>query len=211
MMRDYKIDLMRRFLERLVVELPEPRSIGGREYENNRYLSRWYLLGEARDTEDGELGEWHLPFNLFLHKFHRGDDDAALHSHPWRWSLAIVLAGGYSEERKKGQEVVRVTHKPGSLNFIRADDFHRVDLLEEDSWSLFIAGPISGSWYFWDRVTKMRAEWIDFINWKRGHAQDDVWFAEEDTRASGDLQAQVLKLQVVSDALGSLRQYFERG
>lgn len=131
----------------------------------NPYLTRWYLWPEGpRTVEDADLERREgdpssdLPFALFLHKFHRGDADRDLHSHPWSLSVAIVLAGGYREEREDG---IR-EFTPGSINVIRHDDFHRVDLLNPamGSWSLFVAGAKTGSWGF-----KLR-ESGEFMDWK---------------------------------------------
>ena len=48
------------------------------------YLWRWHVIPRNR---------W---FNIYLHKFAHGDDDRALHDHPWRsWSL--LLDGRYRE------------------------------------------------------------------------------------------------------------------
>lgn len=161
------------------------------------YLSRYYLLGGPRDAETFDdhgaptaMTKWSwLPFNIMLHKFHMSDDAGELHSHPWRWSLAIILAGGYREERRVkafrivlsndgiggtrqmfiGYRVANRLHKPWrpwapwrGLNVIRATDYHRVDLLEKDSWSLFISGPRVGSWGFWDRETGETMPWRAF-------------------------------------------------
>lgn len=113
------------------------------------YLTRWYLWPDGpRDAEDEGSD---LPFAVFIHKFHRGDADRDQHNHPWDLSVAIVLAGGYREER--GEETRIVT--PGTVNVIRGDDFHRVDLLDPamGSWSLFVAGRKTGGWGFRDKVT----------------------------------------------------------
>ena len=66
-----------------------------------------------------------------------------------------------------GDQVVRRVKRPLSLNLIRGTDFHRVDLLGESCWTLFLAGPKVSSWYFWDRVTRKRAAWKAFIHEKR--------------------------------------------
>lgn len=117
------------------------------------HLTRWYLWPEGpRTVEDADLERREsdptcdLPFALFLHKFYRGDAGRDLHSHPWSLSVAIVLAGGYREEREDGIREFR----PGSINVIRHDDLHRVDLLNPamGSWSLFVAGARAGSWGF---------------------------------------------------------------
>jgi len=159
------------------------------------YLSRFYLLFRDRGGEATWQDGDRFPLNIFLHHFHRGDDDEALHNHPWRWSVSIILAGGYVEERRVRSwatnlspqmsatiamitgllvpfdEVVKRTFKPGSINVIRANDYHRVDLLDEKhgAWSLFIAGPRTGkSWGFWDRASGVFTPWREFIARKRG-------------------------------------------
>lgn len=198
-------DLVRIGLEAIEPLLPRPRVIYDRLGESP-YLSRYYLFGGPR-TKHGQAFDDHgdpivgikwrdLPVNLYLHKFHRGDDDEALHSHPWKWSCSFILAGGYSEERRvkarasyncrpereggpceqkeacmhsdgwAGQTyaVVRRVVKPFSINFIGGEDFHRVDLLEEEgAWSLFLAGPKASSWYFWDRYSGKTIPWRTFI------------------------------------------------
>lgn len=49
------------------------------------YLDRWFIIKKNR---------W---FNIYLHHFHRSDDDRALHDHPWLFNMSWVLKGGYSE------------------------------------------------------------------------------------------------------------------
>lgn len=48
------------------------------------YLWRWHIIPRNR---------W---FNLYLHKFAHGDDDRALHDHPWV-SASLILDGRYRE------------------------------------------------------------------------------------------------------------------
>jgi hypothetical protein len=132
-------------LQAIVEKLPSRTITTG----GSPYLTRWYLWPEGpRDAEDEGSD---LPFAVFIHRFHRGDADRDLHNHPWDLSVAIVLAGGYREERGDEVRVVR----PGTVNVIKADDFHRVDLLnpEMGSWSLFVAGRKTGGWGFRDRTT----------------------------------------------------------
>lgn len=189
--------LVRWALERLVGFLPPPRVIFDRDGVSP-YLSRWYLIGEPPPTD--ETGQT-LPsaggprFGVFLHRFHRSDQDAALHNHPWEWARALILAGGYVEERRvdgPGDRSVRIRRadsdgitrfcaihgvsrhirRPGSWVHINADDYHRVDLLEDDSWSLFIAGPKVASWGFWDRHTGETLPWREFIAKARGLGWD---------------------------------------
>lgn len=102
-----------------------------------------------------------------------------MHNHPWLWSFAIILKGGYSEERRVGDDVARRTFRPFSINFIRHTDYHRVDLLGTESWSLFVAGPKHGTWRFWDRALKASADQQDFIDWRAGKRADPGWVPDE--------------------------------
>jgi hypothetical protein len=174
---------MRRLLLGLGRLLGQPRVIFDRA-GGSPYLSRWYILGRPYmadgsspiDRFGNPKPEAVFPRGLgvYLHRFHRSDDDFALHNHPWAWARALILAGGYSEERRESDHrtVRRHLRLPRDVVRIDADDFHRVDLLEEDSWSLFIAGPKSSSWGFWDRRTLEYVGWREFIGRIRGSAWD---------------------------------------
>jgi len=96
----------------------------------------------------------------------------------YRRAFSIVLAGGYVEERRDvvgGRlkfQVVRRIIRPPSLNRIGQHDFHRVELIEKDAWTLFVAGPKASSWGFWNRHTKIFSPWREFIQKKRS---PDLW------------------------------------
>lgn len=172
------MSLIRRALHALVGLLPAPRVIFDRA-GTSPYLSRYYVTPGPR-MPDGS-SPWNATggpregivwpqreLGVYLHRFHRGDDDQELHNHPWKWAVSFILAGGYREERRtKDDRVETRVVLPGDVNVIRGDDFHRVDLLEEDAWSLFIAGPKASSWGFWDRFSKGFLPWREFIAWKR--------------------------------------------
>jgi hypothetical protein len=153
----------------------EPRIIGRRLAKN--YLLRYYPYGRrttfeesvAKKVAEPLAGATRAPekiarqLNLFLHNFQDSDRDKELHSHPFKWGLAIVLSGGYREERTHDPlllqqhgikpHIQKRTHLPLSFNFIEAVDFHRVDLIEEDAWTIFLVGPEVDTWGFWDRDT----------------------------------------------------------
>jgi len=181
-------EIVRDVLEAIEPHLPRPRVIWDRAGESP-YLSRYYLFGGPRskngpvfDDKGSPLEStiWRdLPVNLYLHKFHRGDDDLAAHSHPWRWALSFVLVGGYSEERRvpansRPWKMEWRLVRPLSFNFIKSDDFHRVELIEKDCWSLFLAGPKADTWYFWDRDTGETIPWREFIFKRRGGAFEET-------------------------------------
>jgi hypothetical protein len=174
-----------RWLIRLLVRvLSAPRVI----YDRNGvspYLSRYYIIGAPKmpdgyapfdsfgSPQDGVI--WgDKRWGLYLHRFHRGDDERELHNHPWRWALSLIIAGGYVEERRGADDVVRTrVVKPWRLNFIRANDFHRVDLVGEDAWTLFLVGHKFQDWGFWSRDTGEFWPWRVFINRLRDPAAFD--------------------------------------
>lgn len=113
------------------------------------YLGRIYLVHVLRSVLPG----------VFLHYFFRGDHDRELHNHPWHWAVSLVLTGGYVEYRMEGKDgaVTRRVIRPLSLNLIRKDTFHRVELLEpgKGAWTLFIAGKRAAEpWGFIDMATR---------------------------------------------------------
>lgn len=144
------------------------------------YLTRYFLTKRSRETQGMEEGPPKRPrWGLYLHRFSRSDHDAALHSHPWRWAVSLVLKNGYEEERRTGRfaelngrygptgkiyEVIRRDVRPWTLNFLRGEDFHRVDLMWGEAWTLFLVGPLHDrSWGFWDRETGRYTGWKKFL------------------------------------------------
>lgn len=175
----------RRACEAIAKRLPPPRVIYDRDGVSP-YLTRHYLIGCAKmpdgsapfdalgNPKQGAVFDERFPVQLYLHRFHRGDQDEELHNHPWRWSASFVLAGGYLEERRtrdrhgrpsNGVEVRAVL--PFMVNRIGGDDFHRVDLLEKDAWTLFLVGPRVSSWGFWNRHSGVFTPWRDFLAQRR--------------------------------------------
>jgi hypothetical protein len=128
------------------------------------YLTRWYVWpGKPRSMggKDDDAVTPKAPFAIFIHFFHRSDGDRDQHNHPWDKSVALILKGGYREER--GDYVK--TYRPGMINVITKDDYHRVELLDpkKGSWSLFVAGNNVGSWGFRDNETGEHIHWRDYL------------------------------------------------
>lgn len=122
---------------------------------DSKYITRYYLLRSSW------FGPWaaRLP-SLYLHHIHRPDVDPELHNHPWSYAFALLLRGGYVEERRvvaEGTaEVVDLVRLPGAVVALEANTFHRISRLhdpENGSWSLFVAGPRVQAWGFWNRET----------------------------------------------------------
>lgn len=108
---------------------------------NTPYLTRWYIHPKREVDEDRTT-----PFGVYINFFHRSDEDEHEHNHPWDHAVAIVLAGGYTDQR---EGVVKV-YRPGDINVLDGNTFHKVTLLDpkQGSWSLFIAAKRFQSWGF---------------------------------------------------------------
>lgn len=147
-------------LKKIVVRLPF-RTIT--DPQGAPYLTRWYLWpGKPRSAEDEVTPK--APLAIFIHFFHRSDKDRDQHNHPWAKSWALILKGGYVEERGDA----RRTFRPGMVNVITKDDYHRVELLDpaRGSWSLFVAGQNVGSWGFRDSETGKHIHWRNYLGGK---------------------------------------------
>lgn len=141
--------MIRSLVLALARRLPRRDIVGN---DGSRYLTRYRVL---------DLGTHRWCINL--HQFHRGDYAGELHNHPWRWALSLLLIGGYREERRVGGDVQVWTYPPLSVNALSAGTFHRVDLLDGECWSLFITGPKTQSWGFWDRITGAFTPWREYV------------------------------------------------
>lgn len=141
------------------------------------YLSKYlvYESGPGRDS-----------WRVHVHCFHQSDEDWALHNHPWEWAVGWILAGGYREwrryERPSGArapvyEVGTRAYAPGSVNLILSSTFHRVELLDGECWTLFVSGPIVGTWGFWSRNDDSFTPWRDFLRAK-GLTPQEPWLAK---------------------------------
>jgi hypothetical protein len=143
------------------------------------YLTRHYVIRKGRaEGEEAEPGSEGSKFNrwlsVYLHYFHRGDEDAALHNHPWKVSYSLILTNGYVEERwdPKTEKIVRRTLRPGSINRILADDFHRVELIDPSrgAWTLFFSGSrVKEAWGFWWPGVHGFIPWKQFTRHRNAH------------------------------------------
>lgn len=136
-----------------------------RDDSGDPYLLRIYLTRHDPHVLGAPVNERVLPA-LYLHYFFRGDTDRELHNHPWQWAVSWILTGGYIEERYSGpidairpERVTERTVRPGAINVIRHDTYHRVRMLDGTGWSLFMAGP---------RVAATRGEDWGFVDTRAG-------------------------------------------
>jgi hypothetical protein len=132
-----------KFFLKLLDRMGRKRIIMDRK-DQEPYLERYYLLFNTRK---------HFPFNLFLHKFLKGDPDD-VHDHPWPYAT-LILKGGYyewiPEFNSFGQKIGEIRHwrGPGSFRTAKANTYHRVELKEGvTAWTLFMPGPHKREWGF---------------------------------------------------------------
>jgi hypothetical protein len=111
---------------------------------NEPYLERYYLFLKERNK---------FPFNIFLHKFLKGDPDD-VHDHPWPY-VTVILKGGYWEWIPKintlGQKwgEYRIWRGPGHFRMCEPTDYHRIELEPGvTAWTLFMPGPHKREWGF---------------------------------------------------------------
>ena len=107
-------------------------------------LTRYYLFLKDR--------KW-FPFNIFVHKFHKGDP-GDVHDHPWPY-FTLILAGGYYEWVPQFNLngtmscQVRKWRGPGHFRFCSATSYHRIELKPGVTpWTMFIPGPHKREWGF---------------------------------------------------------------
>jgi len=112
---------------------------------NEPYLERYYVLFNTRK---------YFPFNVFIHKFLKGDPDD-VHDHPWPY-VTLILRGGYYEwvptfNIYTNEKVNETRHwrGPGHFRFSRPTSYHRIELKENvTAWTLFMPGPHKREWGF---------------------------------------------------------------
>ena len=111
---------------------------------NEPLLTRYYLFLKDRKT---------FPFNVFLHKFHKGDPDD-VHDHPWPYAT-LILKGGYYEWTPMFDNQGRMLGEickwrgPGHFRICGANSYHRIELDPSvTAWTLFMPGPQKREWGF---------------------------------------------------------------
>lgn len=137
---------MRKFLLNIAQRRPPDFVIGGID---RPYLLRWWLLPR------------NPVFNVYLHCFLRSDDDRALHDHPWLFNCSVLLDGKYLEHTHAGTFL----RHAGDWKFRLGPAAHRIELLDQTCWTVFITGPRVRKWGF-----LCPQGWV---HWKQFTAPDD--------------------------------------
>ncbi len=143
----------------------DPRGRGGAVgwFKGFDLLKRRWGFDRSCVYVDGEkyLDRWILYVcgcTLRLHKFYRGDDDRASHTHPW-WFITFPL-GGYLERRyyhgywlgHRWVEAFRFHYRPANFE-------HYVVRGEKPTWwTIVITGPKRDTWGFYPEQNK-------FVRW----------------------------------------------
>lgn len=112
--------------------------------EESPYLIRYFMIPRNRF------------FNIYLHCFHRGDDDVNFHDHPW-YSFSICLNGEYKEVDNRG---IR-SYSEGHVRFRSAKYAHQIQV-ENKCWTLFMTGPLIRQWGF--HCPKGWVFWRDYVD-----------------------------------------------
>ncbi len=99
--------------------------------DGNPYLERVYL----NEQDDGS--------KTYLHIIYQSDDDRDMHNHPFNFTSRIVY-GSYINHMKTGS----VTYSEGQTNIMRADDFHRLEVLRGPVVTIVDRGPKIREWGF---------------------------------------------------------------
>ena len=89
------------------------------------------------------------PINLRLHKFYRGDDDRASHTHPW-WFITLPFTSYVESVFNKGSYVTTRLVKAWRFHWRPAGFEHIVlGATKKTFWTLVIAGYRDNEWGFY--------------------------------------------------------------
>lgn len=118
---------------------------------------------EARgDSGSAYLTRWEFLscnyFAIYLHKFHRSDDNSSLHDHPWDF-ITIPLSVGYNDCTYRGSSdnngkptFNRELMRPFIPRFRKATHIHFVELIDnKPCWTLIIRFKYVRWWGFWKK------------------------------------------------------------
>jgi hypothetical protein len=85
---------------------------------------------------------------LMIHHIHRPDADRWLHNHPWKWASFRIVSGGYVEERLVDGTIITNRLRPGDVNHLTHETFHRVVAIEPNTWTVGLIGERMQTWGF---------------------------------------------------------------
>lgn len=138
-----------RRINRFLADHPRPDFVIG---EDEVYLERWHIFPRNPLC------------NIYLHRFHRSDDDRALHDHPWI-SCSLIVLGSYIEHRIAAGGIYHCDkRRTGDLVFRSARSAHRIEIPKNEGtvWTVFFTGPRVRAWGF--HCPQGWRHWRDFTD-----------------------------------------------
>lgn len=147
------------------------------------YLMRFWLSHPEINAED----EFESGDSVLLHYFAQGDDDGAMHDHPWQFTTHI-LSGGYTEELPaddwdkkvmQGPELGtnRIFRQQGDRVCHAAMDLHMACDPLPDTWTMVVTGNRGCNWGF----HPPGETWVDYRRFLGlgGHAAEEAATADQ--------------------------------
>lgn len=86
----------------------------------------------------------HLTDRVRFHHLLTDDGQPDMHDHPWDFD-SLLVTGAYLEQLPDG---VHVEHRAPTLIRRRAEQPHRLELLDGPMWTLVATGPVRRRWGF---------------------------------------------------------------
>jgi hypothetical protein len=139
-----------------------------RDQDCRPYLWRFYPSHpKLKDPENADLA-------VFVHRFVSSDLKGEVHNHPWESCASVIFFGSYRQIKYKWKptttyenftdptkkiefvtlmEKETKTYEPFDVNWLDHDHAHRVELLTDDCWTLFVHGARVSTWGFMDEKT----------------------------------------------------------
>jgi hypothetical protein len=148
--------------------------------DDHVYLVRMWLTTPRMIDLDGER-QFDSSDSLLLHFFMHGDDDCALHDHPWDFETEIVH-GGYEEhlpphDWKPGSELGPQWDELITFRYCgerirhRADSLHCVGRVVPGTMTMVRTGPKVRSWGF-HPAEQCWVPWREFLNIRKPDLAD---------------------------------------
>jgi hypothetical protein len=145
-----------------------------------KLFRRWLSRLDSSEIGDGAGSIFFIRYDvlktrwgsLYLHEFHRSDNERCLHDHPWPFATFIVRGGyfeetfhyrpqdggpfvcvGSDDERWKLSETAKVWRPAGYFGRYPATHAHRIELdpTKPLPWSLVWVWRKERAWGFWTR------------------------------------------------------------
>jgi hypothetical protein len=125
--------------------------------QGNPYLER-IVIREDPLTKEGRV---------YLHIIYKSDDDRDMHDHPWDFQ-STILKGSYINHMACGA----VTYGEAQTLYMKAEDAHRLEVIDGPVVTLVHRGPKKREWGF-----HTIDGWVnhkDYLNAKFGHGNYEV-------------------------------------